>query len=72
MKRFVIDRIEENCVVLECENGSHVTIERKSLPKRIKDGDVLFFGEGSYFLDEKETEQRRRRIADLMKDVFAE
>ena len=57
MKRFVIERIEENCVVLECENGSHVTIERKSLPKRIKDGDVLFFGEGSYFLDEKETEQ---------------
>lgn len=72
MKKFIIDRIEEDSVVLECENGSFVTLERKALPKRIKDGDVLYFNEGSYFLNADKTEQRKRRIADLMKDVFSE
>ena len=51
MKRFTVDRIEEDKAVLECENGECVTLEVKSLPKNIKEGDVLCFEENSYFLD---------------------
>ena len=36
MKRFTIDRIEENKAILECENGEFVTLELSSLPKNIK------------------------------------
>lgn len=70
MRKFVLDRIEENKAVLECENGESVTLEIKALPPNIKEGDVLVFGEGSYFLNEKETEERRQKIKNLMDLLF--
>ena len=70
MKRFTVDRIEEDKAVLECENGDCVTLEVKSLPKNIKEGDVLCFEENSYFLDKEETEKRRQKIKSLMDSLF--
>lgn len=70
MKRFTVDRIEEDKAVLECENGDCVTLELKSLPKIIKEGDVLCFEENSYFLDKEETEKRRQKIKSLMDSLF--
>ena len=70
MKRFTVDRIEEDKAVLECENGECVTFEVKSLPKNIKEGDVLCFEENSYFLDKEETEKRRQKIKSLMDSLF--
>lgn len=70
MKRFTLDRIEEDKAVLECENGECVTLEVKSLPKNIKEGDVLCFEENSYFLDKEETEKRRQKIKSLMDSLF--
>lgn len=70
MKRFTVDRIESDKAVLECENGDCVTLELKSLPKNIKEGDVLCFEENSYFLDKEETEKRRQKIKSLMDSLF--
>lgn len=70
MKRFTVDRIENDKVVLECENGDCVALELKSLPKNIKEGDVLCFEENSYFLDKEETEKRRKKIKILMDSLF--
>ena len=70
MKKFTVDRIEEDKAVLECENGECVTLEVKSLPKNIKEGDVLCFEENSYFLDKEETEKRRQKIKSLMDSLF--
>ena len=70
MKRFTVDRIEEDKAILECENGDCVTLELKSLPKNIKEGDVLCFEENSYFLDKDETEKRRQKIKILMDSLF--
>ena len=70
MKRFTVDRIENDKAVLECENGECETLEVKSLPKNIKEGDVLCFEENSYFLDKEETEKRRRKIKSLMDSLF--
>lgn len=70
MKRFTVDRIEEDKAVLECENGDCVTLELKSLPKNIKEGNVLCFEENSYFLDKEETEKRRQKIKSLMDSLF--
>ncbi len=70
MKSFTVDRIEEDKAVLECENGECVTLEVKSLPKNIKEGDVLCFEENSYFLDKEETEKRRQKIKSLMDSLF--
>ena len=70
MKKFTVDRIEEDKAILECENGDCVTLELKSLPKNIKEGDVLCFEENSYFLDKEETEKRRQKIKSLMDSLF--
>ena len=70
MKRFTVDRIEEDKAVLECENGDCVTLEVKSLPKNIKEGDVFCFEVNSYFLDKEEPEKRRQKIKSLMDSLF--
>lgn len=70
MKRFTIDRIEENKAILECENGEFVTLELSSLPKNIKEGDILNFDENSYFLNADETEKRKEKIKNLMSSLF--
>ena len=70
MKKFIIDRLDDSKAVLECENGDIVTLEKTSLPKNVKEGDVLFFEEGSYFLNADETEQRRQKIKNLMNSLF--
>lgn len=70
MKEFTIDRIEDSKAVLECENGDFVSIDISSLPKNIKEGDVIRFDNGSYFLNAEETEQRSKRIKTLMESLF--
>ncbi len=70
MKKFTIDRIENSKAVLECENGDCVSLDVTSLPKKIKEGDVLYFEEGSYFLDKEETEHRKKKIQNLMDSLF--
>lgn len=72
MNQFIIDRIEDGKAVLECENGEFVNIDLSSLPKNIKEGDVLRFDNGSYFFNAEETEQRSRYIKNLMESLFEE
>ena len=50
MKRFTVDRFEGDRVVLECENGDMAVFERRTLPKNIKEGDMLRFDGGSCYL----------------------
>ncbi|MCH5297965.1 MAG: DUF3006 domain-containing protein [Ruminococcus sp.] len=72
MKKFTIDRIEEGKAVLECENGDMVNLDVASLPKNIKEGDILEFADGSYFLDDEETSRRKKKIKELMSSLFEE
>ena len=70
MKRFTVDRFEGDKVVLECENGDTAVFDRASLPKTIREGDVLRFESESCYLNAEETEQRRQKIRRLMEAVF--
>ncbi len=70
MKKFTIDRFEEDKAVLECENGDMITLDKSSLPKNVKEGDVLCFEDGSCFLDQEETNKRKERIKSLMDSLF--
>lgn len=70
MKRFTVDRFEGDRVVLECENGDMAVFERRTLPKNIKEGDVLRFDGGSCYLSAEETVRRRKKIRKLMDSLF--
>ena len=69
MKKFIVDRIEGDKAVLECENGDMVNLELKALPKNIKEGDVINFQENSYFLNSDETKARKEKIKNLMNSL---
>ena len=74
MKKFTVDRIEGNKVVLVGDNGVSVNLDLSSIPKntrkKLKDGDVLRFEDNSCFLDRRETADRKKRIEALMREVF--
>lgn len=70
MKRFTVDRLEGDKVVLECENGETAVFERRALPKNIKEGDVLRFDGGSCYLSAEETARRRKKMRKLMDSLF--
>ncbi len=72
MKKFIVDRFEEDKAVLECENGDMAVFDRKSLPANIREGDVLRFEAGSCYLNAEETERRRRKIRKMMEQLFEE
>ena len=72
MKRFTVDRFEGDKAVLECENGDMAVFERRTLPKNIKEGDVLRFDGGSCYLSAEETVRRRKKIRKLMDSLFEE
>ena len=70
MKKFIVDRFEGSKAVLECENGDTAVFDRKSLPKNIKEGDVLRFENGSCYLNAEETARRKNKINKLMQSLF--
>ncbi len=54
--RYVVDRIEKDIVVLEGRvNKRKKEVERKLLPKNIKDGDILSYKKQTYTLLTEET-----------------
>ncbi len=70
MKRFTVDRFEGDKAVLECENGTMASFDRASLPKNIKEGDILYFEAGSCYLNAEETEQRRTKMKKLLAELM--
>ena len=70
MKRFTVDRIEGDKTVLECENGEMAVLDTISLPKNLREGDILYFEHGSCYLNAEETERRRQKMHKLMQKLF--
>ena len=70
MKRFTVDRIEGDKAVLECENGEMAVFDASFLPKNLREGDILYFENGSCYLNAEETERRRQKIRTLMQKLF--
>ena len=69
MKKYIVDRFEEDFVVLEKETGGSINIKRELLPEA-KRGDVLTEENGAFVIDEQETLERKRRISEKMNKLF--
>ena len=67
MKRYIIDRIEENIAVCECENKTFVNFELEKLPKDCKEGECLVEEDnGDIYVDINETKRREERAKKLL------
>lgn len=67
---YIIDRFEEDIAVCEDDNKNLVNIPRKKLPDEAKAGDVIRQEHQCYFIDVKETAERKMRIRRKMDDLL--
>lgn len=67
---MIIDRFEGDYAVCEREDKFFVNIEKKYLPGKCCEGDVLIYDEGKYIIDRKSTQERHDKIRKLMDELF--
>ena len=61
--KFVVDRIEEEIIVLEnIENKTLINIDKKQLNFAVNEGNVLIKKNEQFFLDEETEKTRRKKI----------
>lgn len=71
MKKYIIDRFEENFAVVEDHNtGKIENIERTNFPKEAKDGDIITVSEDNIITIDKEETKRRREKLKKLKDML--
>lgn len=69
--KLIVDRIEENKVVCENENGGMVEIEFKNFVTMPKDGDMVCENdEGMYIILEEETKKEKEEISERFMNLF--
>lgn len=68
--RYTIDRIEGEYAVCETEAKNHIAISLEKLPDSVKEGDVIVSKGEVYEIDHGETQARRRRIREKMRNLF--
>ncbi len=69
MKQYIIDRFEGEYAVCE-HDGEMVDIAKVFLPKNAKAGDVIAERDGKYMIDQKQTDERRKRVIRLQDELF--
>ncbi len=62
--KVIVDRIEENYLIIELENGKTYEIPKEIIPEVIE-GDVI-----NLEIDRKETKNRQKKIKNIMNQVF--
>lgn len=70
MQWYSIDRIEGKFAVIEADDKSVKNITLSELPVGIKEGDVLAFENGEYYVDIQETQRRKDLAIKLQKKLF--
>lgn len=63
MKKYIVDRIEEDIIVLEDEETKDmINVKKDEIGIEVKDGDMLDFEDGKYTLNSEETASRKKHI----------
>lgn len=62
---IIIDRFEGDFAVAETEQGM-INILTSELPEDAKEGDVIYYENGVYLIDRKETENRRKLMVEKL------
>ena len=68
--KIIIDRFEADVAVCEKEDKSFIDIPLGELPEEVKEGDILVEKDGKFLVDRQATEERKRNIDELMKDMW--
>ena len=66
----VVDRFEGDYAVCEKEDRTMTNIERRRLPKGVREGDVLVVEGDTVRVDQNGTSRRQREVKKLMDDLW--
>lgn len=66
---LIVDNISDGIAVIE-DGDIHFDIPAGALPEDVKEGDVIFFENGSYFKDYDATASRRSEIIKLQNSLW--
>jgi hypothetical protein len=66
----IVDRIENKYLVCEKEDRTMIDINIAEAPKGVKPGDILTVTTDGIFIDKKATDDRRKEIEKLTKDIW--
>ena len=69
---LIIDRIEGGFAVCENENQQMINISLADLPEGVREGNVLKYDDGVYFVDKDAEAERRARMIALRNSIFNE
>lgn len=69
MEKYIVDRFEEEYLILEKETGETLDVLKKEIANA-KKGDVVIFENGKYTVDREETELRKKIIAEKLRKLF--
>ena len=67
---MIIERIEEDIVILEIESGEHLELPRIIFPENIKEGDFVLESEDGYIIDIDKTSKLREKMAELQNSLW--
>ena len=68
---YIIDRIENGVVVVETPHG-FINIDSSRILGEFREGSVLIKKGDTFLVDTRETQDRRRKLADLQNSLFDE
>jgi hypothetical protein len=69
MKKYSVDRIENGIAVCESDSGEQIKLLISELPD-VHEGDILTEDGGKYKICADETAERRKKIAELQRNIF--
>lgn len=71
MLMYTVESIEENIVKLEDRKSLIIKeVDKKILPKSIKEQDILNYKDGKYIIDTKETKKVKKNIEEKFKKLL--
>ena len=68
--RVILDRFEGDCAVCEKGDRTMINIDRKKLPKGVKEGDVLVVDGEIVRGDRGDTTRRKEDVRKLMDELW--
>lgn len=68
--RVIIDRFEGDFAVCEKPDRTMLNVNRNLLPSNVKEGDALIIEGDSIKIDSAETSKRKKKIKNLMNDLW--
>ena len=68
--KVTIDRFEGEVAVCENDDRTMINIRREKIPQEAKEGDILILEGDSITLDTTSTVERKKRIDNLMDDLW--